>query len=283
MKIVLDRLALVLASEPAVVSQGSVSTMQPALGSDMPSCTVGLDLLEDRGRGLGRIVRAGHGITRNLQVVSVQASGSFETSSFDPDLVRFKLWPLPIRRNPDTSRGPIGPHDVSVTNMTTGVPYSYASAPSGPSEFDLDPEAGILRFGAPQVPGHQLEIEHWMVAWREDIQAERYQGEMILNVWGADFATVEDISGRVMERLQRSHRLLKTYGFDSLSGSYLGFAQSDVFNPLAGSSFSRWRQEFRYRFSFDTELGGESSSGGVIRRIDVNIDGKLPDPFSITQ
>ena len=283
LRVVVDRLAQALASEPAIIASGSVSTMQPGVGSDMPAISVTLDLLQIKGRGVGRIVREGHGTTRNVQSTAVQTSASFETQTFDSGLTRYKLWPLPIRRNPNAPRGSFGQHDIKVTNLTTGTPYVFSRVPASESEFTLDPETGVLRFGAPQTVGHQLEIEHWTVAWRNDIRAERYQGEMTLDVWGASFATVEDIAGQVIQRLEGPPQLLKTFGFDALSGARLGPAKSDVFDPLGGSSFVRWRQELCYRFHFDAELGGEASSGGVIRRIDVDIDGKLPDPFSITQ
>ena len=97
----------------------------------------------------------------------------------------------------------------------------------------LQATTGIIGFGSPQTIGHELEVSHWTMTWREDVIAERYRGEMTLIVWGNDYSGVADIARQTAGRLAGSRELLKTAGFDSMSGSFFGTAYSGVFDPLA--------------------------------------------------
>lgn len=266
MNIVVDRLGKVLASEPAVVALGAVSTIRPEHQSDMPAITVTLDVSETAGRGLGRIIRARHGIVKNVQTVVVQAGSQFESATFDQSLTQFKLWPLPVRRNPNAPQGSFGAHDIRVTNLASGDEYAFSKPPSSSNEFYLDPEVGVLTFGGLQVAGHQLEIEHWTLAWREDIRSELYQRELALSAWGSSYATVDDIFRRLIARLRSPYRA-GTSTVRKLAASGLPASSAAVSGDQSSSqSIHRHTLEgctsvpvLAGAFSFSCDRGGRST------------------------
>ena len=51
--------------------------------------------------------------------------------------------------------------------------------------------------------------------------------------------------------------------------------------PVVGSAFPVWVQTLEYRFTFESEDGGELSSGIPIKRIDVDMDDFIVEQFSV--
>jgi hypothetical protein len=80
-----------------------------------------------------------------------------------------------------------------------------------------------------------------------------------------------------------STELLRQKGYLRLSPSSAGVIEQTLHSPAVGSSFLVCRQKLEYRYSFEAQEGGELSSGGVIKQIDVDMDGHLDEVFSVPE
>lgn len=278
MNLVVDRLAQVLAATPnPVLATERVGTKTPAALADIPRVSVALELEPPSGTGIGRIAREGHIVTKHVQVVSI----ADPDSGFDESLTRWRLDPLPIKKNPDSPHRGLGGDDILVRNLATDTQYLFTEAPEEQTEFRFDPNGAVLVFGRAQATGESLEVQHWTLTLRDDIVPERYRGRMMLTSWGRDFQELDQLSRALLDRLSKDRRRLVAEGFERLVPLRLGPAEQSTHDALAASPFSLWRQEIAYAFDFDVELGGDISAGGRIQRIDVDMDKDINEPFAI--
>ncbi len=171
MNLVVDRLAQVLAATPnPVLATERVGTKTPAALADIPRVSVALELEPPSGTGIGRIAREGHIVTKHVQVVSI----ADPDSGFDESLTRWRLDPLPIKKNPDSPHRGLGGDDILVRNLATDTQYLFTEAPEEQTEFRFDPNGAVLVFGRAQATGESLEVQHWTLTLRDDIVPERY-------------------------------------------------------------------------------------------------------------
>lgn len=282
MIIVTDRISQYLSTEPgAIISSAQVGVKRPVGRGELPFVSLSLDLEPPTGHGLGQLARSGHGLVKNTAVVEVASS----STQFSGDLDRFKIWPLPLKRNPDSTKRQFSASDIRVRNVTSEsnpMEYVLTENPSESNEYKLVATDASVLFGKSQNPGNLLEVEHWTVAWRDEIITERYQGSLTLEICAEDFAVVDQISRYVQNRLQGNRTMLNERGFMLLQPSQLEAADKVSRDPLAGSPFEVWKQQLSYRFGFEAERGGEASSGIPIRRIDVELDEHIQESLTIT-
>lgn len=280
--IVVDRIAQYLSSEPeAIISSSQVGVKRPAGKAELPFVSISLNLESSIGHGLGKLARSGHGLVKNTVVVEVDSS----SMQFSESLDHFKLWPLPLKHNPDSIKRQFSASDIRISNVTdesNSMEYVLTDKPSERNEYKLVAADASVVFGEPQNPGDLLEVEHWTVAWRDEIIAVRYQGSLTLEIWAEDFTVVDQISRYVQSRLQGNRTVLNERGFMFLQPSQLDAADKVSRNPLVGSPFEVWKQQLSYRFGFETERGGEASSGIPIRSIDVELDEHIQESLTIT-
>ena len=170
---------------------------------------------------------------------------------------------------------------VNVSNPGSPVVYQMVAQPTTPHEFSLDAARAEVRFGQAQTPGDQLSVSHWTMTWRDDIRALRYNGTLHLTVWAGTFATVDTIARRLQDRLRTEPSLLQDKGFVQLRPASLAPALEAQHEPPGGAAFSAWQQTLEYVFTFEGEEGGELSSGGTIERVDVDMNGALPESFRV--
>jgi hypothetical protein len=109
----------------------------------------------------------------------------------------------------------------------------------------------------------------------------RYAGEATLSVWATDAQGAADLSRGIERRLSGPRETLRSYGFALLNPTRLGPAESISQQVGAGSAFAAWKQDLGYRFAFEMDPAGQASSGGPIRRIDVQADDGLNEAFSV--
>ena len=194
------------------------------------------------------------------------------------------LAPLPLKRNPNSHVPGYSEADISVQRIndpSTPVPYRLTSKPETREEFLLDVPRALLRFGSSQAAGDRLEVTHWTMAFAEDIVSVRYSGSAALDVWGKDFADVLSIARIVQQKLGASRETLRSQGFAILNPAGLNPAVSILQQSGTGSAFPVCRQTLNYRFAFEKDLGGETSEGIAIRRIDVHANDEVNEKFTL--
>lgn len=281
MNIVVDKMAELLASAPgAVLVSNNVGRLRPSASGDVPAVAISLRL-EGGGRGgLGRLIRSGDALTRSGRVVEVRASGE----TFSADLVRLRISPLPLRRNPSSTAPRFGPGDLQVRNVTDAsrpAEYRMEAEPAARDAFRVDVRRAEIVFGAPQAPGELLEVTHWTVAWRDEILGRRFRGAMVFELWGNSFSEVDTMSRRLQLKLSSDPAALRRRGFLLVAPAALDPAENVTHAPPVGSAFPVWKQRLEYAFAFEAEEGGEVSGGVPIKRIDVDMDEEFAESFTV--
>lgn len=282
MNIVIDKLREVLASQPGpVLSSDRIGTRMPENASDVPAVAATLSLKGNQRTGLGRFIRSGDSLVEHTAIIEATPG----PDTFAEDLQTLRISPLPLRRNPSSSvQGGFTENDIQILNVsdaTSPIQYRMINEPKARTEFHLEVPRAEIIFGAPQTPGDKLQLVHWTVTLRNEIQGDSYQGLMQLDIWANSANEIGQISAGVQSRLASDRGLLREKGFIFLSPARLEAAENVGHTPPIGSPFSVWKQKLGYRFAFEAEAGGEISSGVPIRRIDVDLKPPVPEEFSI--
>jgi hypothetical protein len=268
---VVDRCAEVLAASPdPVLPLASLGSRRPASGADVPSVAISLTVDTPRGIGLGRFIRAGDVLAQSTVVVEVHPG----PDTFSDDLGSLEIAPLPLKQNPASTTADLGPDDVQVRNLTdpsNPVAYRFVDRPTGMNEYLVDAATTRIVFGAPQTAGEKLEVTHWTVTWRDDVRGDRYRGLLTFEVWAQSASEVDGLARKLQGRLDGLSPLTREKGFSLLRPTDLDPAQNVLYQPATGTAFPVWKQRLTYRFVFEYEEGGELSSAGPIKRIDVDV------------
>jgi hypothetical protein len=278
---VVDRLAAFLSAPPdAAVGSAAVGARQPATSGDLPALVIGLRIDDVKGLGLGGFVRQGHTPTQSTTTIEVGAS----EETFTPGLQTLRISPLPLVRNPTASGSSFSEADIQLRNSTDPAnprEYQLSDNPTRADQFRVVPSRGEIVFGRPQTAGDRLEVVHWTLTWREDIRAERFSGRVTLEAWASSFADLNGIVQRSLAKLRGAPEALRQQGFQRLVPAGLSPASQARWEPAIGTAVLVCRQLMEFRFTAEIEQGGEISSGGVIRRIDVAMDDTVDEQFSI--
>jgi hypothetical protein len=279
MRAVANRLAAILASSPEpVLAAGRIGLRMPSSEGDLPSVVISLSLDEKNGACLNRYVREGHGVVKHESVVDVNSTDPRFTS----DLLTLRIEPLPVRKNPASMSREMGADDLLVRNVTTlaqAVTYELVDRPARPNQFALLQSNATLQFGQPQKAGDKLEITHWTLEFREAITSDSFRGNLTVEVWASSSDQAESLAGKVEGKLARDRAELRNQGFSCLDPRSLG--PVTAVSRASGAAFSAWTQRLGYRFAFEMEGGGESSSGTIIRQVKVDLQGENPESFSV--
>lgn len=282
MNLVIDKMSEVLSTAPGAVLVGSnLGRRRPSGSADVPAVVISLRLDDTGKSGLARFVRAGDAPARSGRVVEVQASAD----TFSADLRRLRISPLPLRRNPSSTAQGFTANDLQVRNVadiSRPVEYRMEGEPAARDAFRVDVKRAEIVFGAPQTLGEILEVTHWTVAWRDEILGERFRGEMTFELWANGFSELDGMARRLHSKLSSDRAALRQKGFLQVAPAALEPIENLVHTPPVGSAFSVWRQKLQYTFAFETEEGGELSSGLPIKRIDVVIEEQFVESFNVS-
>lgn len=282
MSLVIDKLIEVLSTQPdAVLPTSSIGAKRPSTGAEVPAIAVSLVIGNAKGTGLGRFRRAGETVAQNVAIVEVQPA----PETFSDDLRSLRLAPLPLKKNPAALTESFSEEDVQVRNVTapaSPITYTLVEQPTQKVEYGLNPYEARIIFGAAQTLGDKLEVVHWTVTWRDEILGDMYSGVLTLEIWANSASQTAEISRGLQTRVQTALSLLRQKGFVKLQPSRLASAEHVLHQPPTGSAFAVWKQELSYAFVFDSQEGGELSSGVPIKRIDVDIKRHAPESFSVT-
>ena len=281
MNIAIDRFGQVLASPPdAVLPINSIGVKRPENSSEMPVINIALRVDDDKGLGYSRFVREGNLIVKFTALVPVNSS----TKAFQPGLRTLAISPLPLKKNPEAVSKDFNEEDIQIHNITDPnrpVQYRMVENPTEIYEFKLVVPAAQIVFGQAQKDGDQLEIIHYTVTWRDEILGERYNGLLITELWTEDFGEANQICRKLQQKLRVNSELLRQKGYLKLRLATLDLVEHVLHTPPVGSSFLAFKQRLEYRFCFEAQDGGELSSGGIIKRVDVDVDDYLKETFSI--
>jgi hypothetical protein len=278
---IVESFAQLVATPPEpVVTASRVGARKPSTPGDLPAMVISLSIDDQRTSGLGRTLRSGELVTRTSAIVEV----SVTPDTFSADLRHLRLSPLPLKQNPASIKGAFTAGDVQVTNVSDAahpVAYRFARQPAEQQEFTIDAAQARLTFGRSQTSGDKLEVVHWTVTWRDDIEGVAYRGLMNVDVWAERLGEVTTASQKLQDRLASQHMLMRQFGFSKLQAAGLVAAEHVLHTPPVGSPFQVWRQSLTYRFAFEVERPAQDSSAGPIRRIDVEIDGNIDESLEI--
>jgi hypothetical protein len=203
---------------------------------------------------------------------------------FSPILDSLRVEPLPVRKNPASHEREFGGSDIPVRNLTVPqqpVSYRFVQKPVARDEYTFRTADAYILFGQPQKVNDKLEVTHWTVASREDITIDRFQGKLTIELCTATSEQAETLYGAIENKLTRERNLLREGGFYKFAPYTLEPATAVVQTTPFSSSFPLWRLRLGYRFAFEKERGGESSTGSTIRRIDVDLTGEQAEKFSL--
>jgi hypothetical protein len=193
-----------------------------------------------------------------------------------------RLAALPIRKNPASGTLAFSKDDANVTRITgpdQPVVYSYSDRPSRVDEFRVDQIGGRVIFGAPQPGGEKLQVVYWTINFRDDVTGGQYNGLITLEVWGGNTNDASAVARKLQSKLANRPGLRQS-GFSALLPAGINAAENVSYQPASGSAFPVWKQKLTYKFHFDSEQGGETSAGGPILKINVDIDRTLEEKFS---
>jgi hypothetical protein len=265
---VIDGMVQLLSAAPdPLLAAARMGDRLPSTPSDVPAIAMSLTVEGSRGNGLGSYRREGHQLTQNTSVMQVQAG----PDTFSADLRTLQL-PLPLR-NPDDVQ------IIRVTGPNQPVSYRLVSSPAAVEEFRVDSLCGQVIFGSGQPAGEKLQVTSWTMLFRDDIRGERSNGTITLDVWGGSAVEVSTLA-RKLETKLADPTGPRQWGFGILQSAGLTAVQNAVYQPAVGSSFPVWRQQLSYTFHFDLEQVGAASSGGPIRKINLNLE-KPQEAFSL--
>jgi hypothetical protein len=241
-----------------------------------------LSLIVDdtKGTGFGRFIRSGDVVAQHRAVIEVQVG----PTAFDSRLRVLRVAPLPLKRNPAALTEDFSSDDIQIRNVTNPQqPFAYhlSGRPLQKDEFRLDSTTAEIVFGATQTAGEMLEVTHWTVTWRDDITGDRYRGMLNMEVWATGQLQADELARKLQSRLRYDALLLRQKGFVKMEPAQLQPAETLLYEPPTASAFPVWRQMLGYRFVFEGQEGGEVSSGGPIKRIDVDLK-QPPELFSIS-
>ena len=242
-----------------LLGAGRMGSQSPTGPGDVPAVVMSLTVDSTAANGIGSFLREGHQLTRNTAIVAVQAG----PDSFSADLKTLPL-PSPLRNPGDVQVGRVqGPSQI--------VPYRLTATPATVEEFRVDSLNEKVIFGAPQPAGAQLQVSSWTIVFRDDITGARSSGAINLEVWGGSSAELSTLAGKLQTKLYTDRAGLRQSGFGVLQPAGLSAAESIAYQPGTGSAFPVWKQTLTYKFHFDFEQGGDASSGGPIRKINIGL------------
>jgi hypothetical protein len=278
---IVERLAEFLSTPPdPAVGSAAVGARQPATSGDLPAIVIALRIEDVKGIGLGGFVREGHTPVKSTS--SIEVSVAEET--FSPGLQTLRISPLPLIRNPASSDGSFSHQDIqirNITNLANPQEYQLSNNPTRADQFRVYPSRGEIVFGQAQTAGNRLELVHWTLTWREDIRADRFSGLVTLEAWASSFNELNGIVHRSLAKLRGSPEALRQKGFQRFLPAGLSPASQTRWELAVGTAVLVCRQVMEFRFTVEIEQGGEISSGGIIRRIDVAMDDTVNEQFAV--
>ena len=278
MNSVIDRLAEVLSAVPTpVLDSTRLGAKKPSSASEVPAIVISLTLEGGVVNDIGRFIGSKSITAPHTAVIQV----GITPDAFSSDLRVLRIQPLPLKRNPASSGGPLTEEDVKVRNVTDEpVDYQIVDEPGEKSEYRVDFHRAEIVFGETQTEGDKLEVIHWTTDWGDEVLGETYKGSIILEVWANGFSEADALSRQTQGRLKSDRALLRQKGFLKLQPASLEPVENVLHETTSGTAFPVWRQKLGYKFAFEAQESG-ASVGVPIKRIDIDMDEDIVESFSV--
>jgi hypothetical protein len=152
-----------------------------------------------------------------------------------------------------------GPDDITVT--VAGAPRTLVAQNPGPTQYTMDPQIGVLTFGAALPPTGNLVAIYHLGIWQRSTTLIR--GDLDLGTWDTDLVRLANLSGAAVRALLGGAGG-SLPGLQKLNVTSLG----EVAAPQVGEPRARERRA-SFSFQYEHIVDAPVSSGRIIRRIPV--------------
>lgn len=152
-----------------------------------------------------------------------------------------------------------GPDDITVT--VAGAPRTLVAQNPGPTQVTMDPQIGVLTFGAALPPAGTLVATYHLGIWQRTTTLIR--GDLDLGIWDTDLVRLANLSGAAVRALLGGPGG-SLPGLQKINVTSLG----EVGAPQVDQPRARERRA-SFSFQYEHIVDAPVSSGGIIRRIPV--------------
>ncbi len=246
-------------------SSARVGIAEPVNALDLPAVVLSLDSVQRLGSGLGeRSLLITNGALQWTSTIDLANPGLPEEPSFalfTSERPRELILPHGGLRQADGGEGPLGPADLTV--LVNGVARTVVTGtPASANEVRPDPAIGLLLFGSDLAATDVVVATYFIGQWERRVT--QIGGVLRADVRAAAIGDVIAVSGAVFaalaEAAQPAIKGLRKISLTSLTSVGL---------PDPQRADSRGRTAL-YAFDYEHEVNRPDSSGGIIRRVDID-------------
>lgn len=241
---------------------GTVGFATPVQGSALPLLALSLGTVERLDIGLGggttEISEGALRVTSTLDLANPVLPGSDGFILLDATR-RILILPHGGLIRADAVAGTLGPDDITVT--VAGAARTLVAQNPGPAQYLLEPQIGVLTFGAALPPTGDLVAIYHLGIWQRTTTLVR--GGLDLGIWDTDLARLANLSGAVVRALLAAPGG-SLPGLQKINLTSLG----EVGAPQEDQPRARERRA-SFNFQYEHIIDAPVSSGGIIRRIPV--------------
>jgi len=271
----LSSLAAYLGSASLTPAPAQVGAAEPGAANELPALVLSLEETARARPGIGERSQL---ITNGVLPWAAQIDLA---NPFLPDDTSFSLVDnsrlhliLPYgglvkQDGSDPGAAPLDPGDITVS--VAGAARTVVAANPGANEVVADGASGTLTFGAPLPPAGMVSATFFLGQWEQRL--ERISGTLRLDVCagaGADALSLSDAALDALLVPAAQSQVQRLLALTPIGVSSIGAAEQ----PL-----NLRRRTLRLTFGFEREVNRPDSSGGIIRRVEVDsalLDGGTP-------
>lgn len=241
---------------------GTVGFAIPVQGNALPLIALSLGTVERLDIGLGggatEISDGALRVNSTIDLANPVLPGPGGFNLLDPTR-RILILPHGGQVRADRLPGALGPADITVT--VAGAPRTLVAQNPGPNQYTIDPEIGVLTFGAGLPATGNLVASYHLGIWQRTTTLIR--GQLDVGLWDTDLARLASLSGAAVRALLAGAGG-PLPGLQRIQVTSLG----EVGAPQDSQPRARERRA-RFAFQYEHSVDAPVSSGGIIRRIPI--------------
>jgi len=246
------------------LAPAKVGFAEPAAAADLPALVLSLAAVERPAAGLGERsekVRGALAARSTIDLAAPRVDGEEAPFLLSPDRRGLALLHGGLVRN-DGSDGPFAAADLRVTvaGAARTLIAGGAGAP-GATEFRVDPEAGLLTFGAPLPDVGAVVADYFIGQWERGLL--RISGTLRIDACAAAAAESAALSAAAVAALLAPEAGPAVRRLVGIGLQELGSVAAPEAEPLGSGR----RRTARFRFEFEGIVDTPESAGGPIRRV----------------
>jgi hypothetical protein len=245
-------------------SPALVGATYPSVKGDLPAVVISCSGVLQQLRGIGRLPaeRESGALSASTTVDLANPIATF------PDAIVTLL--SSDRRTLTLPHGPLVAADGTTTtfsgadlHVTLGATtFTVVDTSPGAGQVQPDPELGVLHFGAALPGTGTLKVSYFVGVW--EVRTERYQGELLLELFAIDAAGVDSLS-RAVEQALLAPTGAPPHGFNRIAPT--AWAAMEEAGKGRGGARSR---ALGFTFDYDLVEPNLAASGGLIGTVSVS-------------